>query len=61
VNQIDRAFHTHLPNVGSINLTTIDFSGAWDSGDQVYVSDYQTMMNLINEQEWIGERTFGPG
>ena len=61
VNQIDKAFHTHLPNVESVNLTTVDFATDWDSGSQVYVSNYQTMMSLINGQEWIGERIFGPG
>jgi type I restriction enzyme R subunit len=61
VNQIDRAFHTHLPNVDSVNLTTVDFAADWDTGSQVYVSNYQTMMGLVNGQEWIGERIFGPG
>jgi type I restriction enzyme, R subunit len=61
VNQIDRAFHTHLPNVDSVNLTTVDFAADWDTDSQVYVSNYQTMMGLINGQEWIGERIFGPG
>ena len=61
VSQIARAFHTHLPNVESIDLTTVDFASAGDSGAQVYVSDYRTTMNLINGQELIGERIFGPG
>ena len=61
VTQIDRAFHTHLPNVDSVNLTTVDFAADWDTGSQVYVSNYQTMMGLVNGQEWIGERIFGPG
>ena len=39
VSQIARAFHTHLPNVESIDLTTVDFASAGDSGAQVYVSD----------------------
>lgn len=61
VNQVAKAFHTHLPNVESINLTTVDFAVATNSGERVYVSDYQTMMKLVNGQEWIKERIFGPG
>jgi len=61
VNQIAGAFHTHLPNVESVNLMNVDFASNWDSGSQVYVSNYQTAMNLVNGQEWIGERMFGPG
>lgn len=61
ISQIANAFHTHLPDITTVNVTTIDLATDWDSGAQVYVSNYQTMMNFIGEYENTGERVFGPG
>lgn len=56
VGQAAAAFKEHLPGTTTVNLLKERNDTA-----RVYVSTYQTILNLINEVSDSGERRFGPG
>lgn len=56
VNQAANAFKEHLPDSSPVNLLTDK-----DTDGRVYVSTYQTMMNLIPTKDSSGVSRFGPG
>ncbi|NLA35271.1 MAG: DEAD/DEAH box helicase family protein, partial [Actinobacteria bacterium] len=56
VKQAVNAFKTHLPDSSPVNLLTDP-----NTDGRVYVSTYQTMMNLIPTKDSNGVLRFGPG
>lgn len=56
VTQAVNAFKAHLPDSSPVNLLTDR-----DTDGRVYVSTYQTMMNLIPTKDSNGVSRFGPG
>ena len=56
VTQAVNAFKAHLPDSSPVNLLTDK-----DTDGRVYVSTYQTMMNLIPTKDANGVLRFGPG
>jgi type I restriction enzyme, R subunit len=56
VKQAVNAFKAHLPDSSPVNLLT-----ERDTSGRVFVSTYQTMMNLINETNASGQPRFGVG
>ena len=56
VKQAANAFKQHLPDSSPVNLLTDR-----DTDGRVYVSTYQTMMNLIPTKDRDGVSRFGPG
>jgi type I restriction enzyme, R subunit len=56
VKQAVNAFKTHLPDSSPVNLLT-----ERDTSGRVFVSTYQTMLNLINETNASGQPRFGVG
>ena len=57
VNQAtNQGFKAHLPQVASVNLVTTK-----NQNGRVYLSTYQTMMNLINQRNDDGTLKFGVG
>ncbi|MCB1256750.1 MAG: DEAD/DEAH box helicase family protein [Microthrixaceae bacterium] len=56
VKQAVNAFKAHLPDSSPVNLLTDR-----DTDSRVYVSTYQTMMNLIPTKDRDGVLRFGPG
>ncbi|HMR94839.1 MAG TPA: DEAD/DEAH box helicase family protein [Microthrixaceae bacterium] len=56
VKQAVNAFKEHLPDSSPVNLLTEK-----DTDGRVYVSTYQTMMNLIPTKDADGVSRFGPG
>lgn len=57
VNQAtNQGFKAHLPQVAAVNLVT-----SKDQNGRVYLSTYQTMMNLIDQRNEDGTLKFGVG
>jgi type I restriction enzyme R subunit len=56
VRQAVNAYKQHLPSAPSVNL--LDEK---DPSARIFVSTYATLMNMINEMDGGGLRTFGPG